>query len=110
MLQLGASFLQDFANLFNARRDGVDLAKAAMRVLGNDVGQSGFAGAGRTIKNQRAEPVRLKHSSQELAGTYEVLLTDEFLERPRPHPRRQRLSFFQIGFVDVVKEIDNGYS
>src|SRR5207244_1535925 len=77
-----------------------------MCVLGDDVGQSGLAGAGRTIKNQRAEPVRLKHPSQELAGTYEVLLTGEFLERARPHPRRQRLSFFQIGFVDVVKEID----
>jgi len=75
--------------------------------LGNDVSQGSFAGAGRTIENQRVEPIGLQHTSQQLAGADEMLLADEFLQRPRPHSRRQRLGFFQIRFMDVVKQVDS---
>jgi hypothetical protein len=48
----------------------------------------------------------LEHSPEQLSRTNEVLLADEFLERPRPHSRRQRLGFFQIGVMDIAKEVN----
>src|SRR5207245_5697045 len=102
-----ASFFQDFANVRNTGGDRVDLAKAAMGMLGNDVSQGSFAGAGRTIENQRVEPVGLQHTTQQLGRADEMLLADEFLQRPRPHSRRQRLGFSQIRFMECLKQDDS---
>jgi len=42
------------------------------------VGQGSLAGAGRAIKHQRVQPIRLKHPPKELAFAQEVFLADEF--------------------------------
>ena len=41
-------------------------------------------------KDRRGEPVRLDERPQGRAGSDEVPLADELLERPGPHPGRKR--------------------
>jgi hypothetical protein len=36
----------------------------------------------------------------------ELLLADEFLQRPRPHARRQRLRLFKVLLVSLTKKFD----
>jgi hypothetical protein len=106
MFELGSSLIQNFSNFLDAGGNGVDLSEAAVSVLGNDVRQGRFACAGRSVKDQRAESIGLKHAPEELPGADEMLLADEFLQQPRPHPRRQRLGLFQIRFMDVFEKVD----
>jgi hypothetical protein len=70
------------------------------------VGQGCFAGARRSIKDQRAKPVSLQHPAQQFAGTEEVVLADKLVHATRAHPRRQRLCFAQVRLVNLVKQID----
>jgi hypothetical protein len=53
--------------------------------------QRGLTGARRTIENHRAKAIGLEHAAQELARSEKMFLTDEILDRARPHPRGQRL-------------------
>jgi len=89
---------------------GVQRHEATFRMVGDDVGQRGLAGAGRPVEDQRAEPVGVEHAPQQLAGAEEMLLADELVHVPRPHPRRQRLCLAAVGFVDVAEEVDGGDS
>ena len=51
--QLGAGFFEQLAHFLDADGDGVELAKDALRVLGDDVGQRGLAAAGRAVEDDR---------------------------------------------------------
>jgi hypothetical protein len=88
--QLRGGFLQDLAQLLDARRDRVQLAEPAARVAGDDVGQGRLAAAGRAVKDDRAQSIRLEQPAQQLAGAEKVLLAGEFVECSGPHPRCQR--------------------
>ena len=54
--------------------------------------QRGLAGAGRPPEDERADIVALDLRAQRLARTDQVLLADEFIERPRTHAVGQRAS------------------
>ena len=79
--QFGAGFLEQLAHFLDADGDGVELAKDALRVLGDDVGEGGLAAAGRAVEDHRAEAIRLQQPAQQLARAEEVLLADELVER-----------------------------
>ena len=104
--QFGTRFLQGLAQFLDSGGNGVDLTKLAARMLGDDVGQSRFAAAGRTVEDHRAEPIGLEQTPQQLAGAEKVLLPDEFVQRPRPHACGQRLRLLEIGIMGLAKEVD----
>jgi hypothetical protein len=108
LLQFGAGFQEQIAHLLDPGGGGVDLAKMALAVLGDDVGQRGFTCARRAVEDHGTEAVGLEHAPQQLAGAEEMVLADEFIDRARPHARGQRLGLAEVGFVDVVEQVDGG--
>jgi hypothetical protein len=52
----------------------------------------------------------LQHPTQQLPGTEEMLLPNEFIDRSRPHPGRQRHLPAPICIHTRLKEVDNGVS
>ena len=65
--------------------------EAAAGRPGDDLGERGFAAAGRAVEDDAAEAVGLDRAAQQLAGAEDVFLADDFLQRLRTHPRRERL-------------------
>ena len=59
---------------------------------GHQVGQRGLAAPGRTPEDHRAGNPALDRLAERLARGQQVLLTDELVQRPWPHPRGQRLA------------------
>jgi hypothetical protein len=72
-------------------------------VLGDDVGQGGFARAGGPVENQGAEPVGLEHAAEEFTRPEEMFLADELVHGPRPHPRRQGLRLAPVRLVRLLE-------
>ena len=104
--QLGGRLLQHVAHFLGAGAGGVEAGEAAVRLVGDDVGQGRLAGAGRAVEDQRAEPVGREQPAEQLAGAEEVLLADELVERPRPHARGQRLGPAAVGGPVFVEQVD----
>ena len=61
-----------------------------IRGPGDDSGQGGFPAAGRTIKNQGGEPVRLNGAPEQFARRQQVLLPRHLIQGARAHARGQR--------------------
>ena len=61
--------------------------------------------AGRAVEDQRAEPVGEEHPAEQLAGAEEVLLADELVEGPRPHPGGQRPGLVPVGRAHLVEQV-----
>ena len=57
---------------------------------GNHLRKACFSYTGRTIQDDRGNPVRLDRATQQLARAKNVPLTDVFVQRARTHPCRQR--------------------
>ena len=70
--QLGAGLVEDFAHLLGAGGDGVERAEPALRLVGDDLGERRFAGAGRAIEDRGAKPIGLKQPAQQLAFAEET--------------------------------------
>lgn len=60
------------------------------RLVGNDLRERSFAGAGRPIKNQRLNPIRFDSAPEKLAGSENVVLPAIFVQRLWAHPRCER--------------------
>ena len=63
----------------------------ALRGARDHLREGGLAAAGRAEEDDVREAVRLDHAAEELAGPEDVRLSGDFLERARPHARRERL-------------------
>ena len=87
LLQVPSRFGEDLADFLRAGGDRVHRLEAALRVVGDDVGEGGLAGAGRAVEDERAEPVGDEHARRSFLAE-DVLLADELVERPRPHAGR----------------------
>ncbi len=60
--------------------------------IGEEPGEARLAGSRRTPQEERREVAALDRPAQRPALAHEVVLADELLEAPRPHPGRERLS------------------
>src|SRR5207249_1046895 len=79
----------------------------ALGVAGDDVGEGGFAGAGRAVEDQRAEAVGQQHPAEQLAGAEEVFLADELIEGAGPHPGGERTGTVAVLLPQVVEQVHN---
>ena len=64
--------------------------KLAWVVFGDDLGEGGFADAGRSPEDHGGGVVALDLHAQRLAGAEEVLLADVFVEGAGPHALGER--------------------
>ncbi len=80
----------DLLDLLDAGEDGGELDEGGVRGLGDDLGEGGFADAGRSPEDHGGGVVRFDLHAQRLAGPDEVLLADVFVERAGPHALGQR--------------------
>src|SRR5699024_6412504 len=92
--QPGARLIDHLADVLDAGEHGGDLDELAVAGLGDDVGERGLAGAGRTPQDHRgrcgAGVVGGDQAAQGAAGLERVVLTDHLVEGARPHPHRER--------------------
>ena len=68
------------------------VSKRAPTGVGEEPGEGRLAGARRAPQQDRAEVAARRRRAQRPALADEVLLADELLERPRSHPRGERLA------------------
>ena len=90
-MQLVAGAVADLADVGDVGDDARAAHELALRGAGDDLREGGLAAAGRTEEDDVREAVRLDDAAEELAGPEDVRLSGDFLERARPHARRQRL-------------------
>ena len=83
----GGHHVLDFAD---AAEHGAEGHEFGMRAARDQARQSGFAAAGRSPQNHRAEFVALDGHAQGLAGAQQFLLADELFERARAHAFGER--------------------
>ena len=88
--QLGASGVDGRAHLLHPGGDGRDLDEVTVGLLAQDRGDGGLAGAGRPPEQQRHRLVALDQLAQRRPRRPQLLLADQLVERPRPHPHGQR--------------------
>ena len=77
-------------DFLDAAKYGGELDEVGMSHAGDDLGQRGFADAGRSPEDQRAGIVALDLHPQRLAGTEYVFLANKLVQRPRAHAIGQR--------------------
>ena len=75
--------------------------KLGMCQLGDDVGEGGFAGAGWAGENYRGQTIGFDGATQKFARPEDVFLTDELLQRPRPHARGERGAAVDLAKIDI---------
>ncbi len=72
---------------------GFDAAKAlefAAGLVGNDLREGRFAGAGWAVENEGLDAVGFDGAAEQLAGSEDVFLAGEFVEIARAHARGER--------------------
>ena len=82
---------------------GVDLPEIRTGGVGDDLGQRGFAGARRAVKNHGADLVRLDRPVQQPVFSNDVLLAHHLVQRPGTQPGRQRTLLFHRIFPHIIK-------
>ena len=88
-------------------REGGGAGDGVRLQLGDHLGEGGFAGARGTVKNQRADAVGQEHPPKQLAGTNEVFLPRELVDRAGPHSGREGAGQPAILFSNIVKKVDD---
>ena len=101
-----ASLFQRFAHFLRAGRSRIEHTEAALRVLGDDLGERRLAGAGWTIEDERAKPIGDEHSPQQFAFAEEMFLADELVDGSRTHARGERPGASAIIVTDVGEDVD----
>ncbi len=86
LLRLGHHLL----DLLDAGEYGGELDEAGLSDLCDDLGQRGFADAGRSPEDHRGCIVPLNLQAKRLAGTEEMLLANKLIQRARAHALGQR--------------------
>jgi hypothetical protein len=92
LAELAAAFLgrgNRRADIGHPGQHRVDRDKMRPRGIGDDARQCGLAGAGGAVEDDRGELIGLDGAAQQPPRPYDVLLTDELVQRARPHPRGQ---------------------
>ena len=80
----------DLLDFLDAGEDGGELDEAGAGLLGDDLGERGFADAGRAPEDDRGGVVALDQHAERLAGAEEMLLPGELVEGAGPHPLGER--------------------
>ena len=75
----------DAAHIRDAALDAAEALETGFGGLGDDLGQGGFADAGRAEEDDRGDAVGLDGAAEELAGAEDVLLAGVFLEGAGAH-------------------------
>ena len=91
----GPGPLGDLADVLHARGDR---RQGLERLLGgarHQTGDGGLAGAGRTPQHHRREAIGLDEHPQRTARPEQLLLADDFVERPRPQAGGKGRTAFQ---------------
>ena len=91
-LEIVARRLDRVAQVGNARGHRGKFAEHRARLLRQHDRQRSFAGARRSPQDHRMQHVRRDHLAEKLSRRQQMLLADNFVERARPHPIRQRLA------------------
>ena len=91
-------------DLLDPGQDGGELDEFGLGDFGDDLGQSGFADAGRPPEDDRTDVVALDLHAQRLARRKDVLLPDELIEGARPHAVGKRAPSIGFGRTGCVKE------
>jgi hypothetical protein len=91
-----ACFGEHVADVFHAAGDGIELAEPGAGLTREQVGERGLSRAGRTVENHCRQAVGLDEASQQLSFAQEVLLTDELIQRARPHAAGERLGLAAV--------------
>jgi hypothetical protein len=97
--------LDRFAQIGDARRHRGQLAEHRARLLREHDGEGSFARARRAPQDHRMQHVRRDHLVQELPRTQQMLLADDFVERARTHPIRQRLTEGGARWKETLRRI-----
>jgi hypothetical protein len=63
-----------------------------------------LAAAGRSEKDDRAEPIGLQQAAQQLPGAQEVFLPEKLLQGPWPHACGEGLGPTPLGLVGGIEE------
>ena len=82
--------LDDLAHVLHAGVDRRHLLEGALGRAGDGERQRRLAGARRTPEDRRRQAVLLDEAAQRLAGSDEVVLADDLVDRARPEPGGQR--------------------
>src|SRR5699024_256447 len=92
--QPGAGLVDHLADVLDTGEHGGDLDELAVTGLGDDVGECGLPGAGRTPQDHRgrcgAGVVGRDQATQRASGLERVVLAHHFVEGARAHPHRKR--------------------
>ena len=86
---LGLGLGDDLADLLHAGQHGRERHEARAHDVRHQRGQRGLAGARRPPEDHRVQLATLECCAQHAAGAEQVLLTDDLVERARPHAIRQ---------------------
>jgi hypothetical protein len=82
----------DAPQIGDAGADSRHRRKVCPRLLCDDACQRRLPGAGRSPQDHRRDLVRLDRHAQRTSGPDDLFLTDELIERTRPHARSQRFA------------------
>lgn len=107
-IQIPASLFQQFPNLLDSSGDGIQRAELTFGMVSDHVSQGGLTGSRWSIEDQGTESIRQQHATQQFSGTEEVILTDVFVDIPRPHPGGERFGPQPIGFREIAENV-NGW-
>lgn len=83
--------LGDLADAGDADTGGVLALEVTLERAGDDLGEGGFADAGRAVEQDAGERASIEHAAEEFARAEDVLLSGELVERARAHAHGQRL-------------------
>ncbi len=104
-LEIVARCLDRVAQIGDARCHRRKLAKHRARLFREHYRERRLAGARRTPQDHRMQHVRRDHLAEELSRTQQMLLADNFVERARPHPIRQRLAERSARWKQTLRRI-----
>jgi hypothetical protein len=79
-----------FLDFLDARHYRAERNEFGLRAASDHTGESRLPAPRRTPEEHRCEIVALNLNAQRLAGSKKVFLPDEFIERLRTHPIRER--------------------
>ena len=85
-----ARSLHDLAQVGDARAGRAHRLEGCVARAGDECRKRRLAAPGRTPEDQRRHLPRIDGTAQHGPDADRAVLADELLERPRPHPRRQR--------------------
>ena len=87
---------EDAAHVGHVRFHTAEALEFTFGLAGDDLRERGFSGAGWSVKNKGLNAVGFNGAAEELAGTENMRLTNEFTEVARAHPGGKRLAFYGV--------------